>query len=167
MALTTVYCRQLPSNLRFRQMWVLSILSNLWIGFLTSCNPMSQVICLVKSKTIKNGIYFESVFEECEGSIKWAFVVWLKCIFLSFYYHPIYIHRSATQSCSQPLNVKINYIQGQPTCLSKLQQIRTLLLEKDTPSANYVQEVLGHGVLAGIYFTSIMTSGSSSCFCCL
>ena len=81
------------------------------------------------------------MFEVC-GGVK--FVLSIFIILLASNMFP-----SSTQVCSQPLKVKINYIQGQPTCLSKLQQVRTLLLENEPPSANYVQEVLGHGVLAG------------------
>ena len=45
--------------------------------------------------------------------------------------------------------IEMTYIQGQPTCLSKLQQIKALLLEDEVPSADTVQQVLGHGIIAG------------------
>ena len=46
--------------------------------------------------------------------------------------------------------VEVDYINGQVTCLSRLRQIRELLLLEQEPSPYRVQELLGHGVLAGM-----------------
>lgn len=52
-------------------------------------------------------------------------------------------------SASSATEVKIDYIKGQPTCLSRLRQIRELLLLEEPPAPFLVQQTLGHGVLAG------------------
>lgn len=50
---------------------------------------------------------------------------------------------------SSVAEVKLDYIKGQPTCLSRLRQIRELLLLEEPPSPFLVQQTLGHGVMAG------------------
>ena len=41
-------------------------------------------------------------------------------------------------------------VNGQPSYTSRLQQIRALLTQENVPSADEVQALLGHGVLAGL-----------------
>lgn len=60
------------------------------------------------------------------------------------------MYRSDNTLLLKASKVRINYFKGQPTCSSRLHQIQELLLEKEPPSAYSVQELLGHGVLAGI-----------------
>ena len=50
---------------------------------------------------------------------------------------------------SSAVEVKLDYIKGQPTCLSRLRQIRELLLLEEPPGPFLVQQTLGHGVMAG------------------
>lgn len=54
-------------------------------------------------------------------------------------------------SSPDPKSIKVKLLKGQPRYTSILEQIRALLLQKDTPTANEVQRLLGHGVLAGTY----------------
>ncbi len=51
---------------------------------------------------------------------------------------------------------ELTYIQGQPTCTSKLQQIKALLLEDEEPSADVAQQILGHGIIAGNHNLTII-----------
>lgn len=60
--------------------------------------------------------------------------------------------------------VQMTYIQGQPTCLSKLQQIKELLLEDEPPSADTVQQIIGHGIMAGNLVTFVL---KKNCYFCL
>jgi len=46
-------------------------------------------------------------------------------------------------------NIKIQMIEGQISYTTRLKQIRTLLTQENPPSADEVQSLLGHGVLAG------------------
>ena len=48
-------------------------------------------------------------------------------------------------------NIKIQMIEGQISYTTRLQQIRTLLAQENPPSADEVQSLLGHGVLAGLF----------------
>lgn len=50
---------------------------------------------------------------------------------------------------SSATEVKLEYMKGQPTCLSRLRQIREFLLWEEPPAPFLVQQTLGHGVLAG------------------
>ena len=48
-------------------------------------------------------------------------------------------------------NIKIQMIEGQISYTTRLKQIRTLLTQENPPSADEVQSLLGHGVLAGLF----------------
>lgn len=54
-------------------------------------------------------------------------------------------------------------MKGQVTCLSRLCQIKELLQREDSPTAFQVQDLLGHGVLAGSY-VNVHTTHSISFF---
>lgn len=51
-------------------------------------------------------------------------------------------------------NIKIQMIEGQITYTTRLKQIRTLLTQENPPSADEVQSLLGHGVLAGCFIVN-------------
>ena len=62
-------------------------------------------------------------------------------------------HRSTSQT--PPIQqaaseIKVQMVNGQPSYTSWLQQIRALLTQENVPSADEVQALLGHGVLAGL-----------------
>ena len=50
---------------------------------------------------------------------------------------------------SDPSKIKIKFLKGQPKYMSRLQQIEALLLLGDSVSIDEVEQLLGHGVLAG------------------
>ena len=50
---------------------------------------------------------------------------------------------------SDPSKIKIEFLKGQPKYKSRLQQIEALLLLGDSVSIDEVEQLLGHGVLAG------------------
>ena len=61
-------------------------------------------------------------------------------------------------------NIKIQMIEGQISYTTRLQQIHTLLAQENPPSADEVQSLLGHGVLAGLFHQwSILLSCCYSC----
>lgn len=68
------------------------------------------------------------------------------------------IHTTAMSSPTyraSTTGVEIDYMLGQPTCLSQLRQIREFLLCEEPPAPFLVQQALGHGVMAGKHgFTS-------------
>lgn len=46
--------------------------------------------------------------------------------------------------------VRVLKLCGQPSCTSRLKQLRAFLTQDKPPSAYEVQKLLGHGVLAGV-----------------
>lgn len=62
-------------------------------------------------------------------------------------------HRSTSQTTpiqQAASEIKVQMVNGQPSYTSRLQQIRALLTQENVPSADEVQALLGHGVLAGL-----------------
>ena len=62
------------------------------------------------------------------------------------------LHRDVSEPTAKATsNIKIQMIEGQISYTTRLQQIRTLLAQENPPSADEVQSLLGHGVLAGLF----------------
>ena len=59
---------------------------------------------------------------------------------------------SSTTLPSQPINpgsIKLKLLKGQPRYTSCLERIRALLFQQPPPTVDKVEQLLGHGVLAG------------------
>lgn len=57
--------------------------------------------------------------------------------------------QASVPQISDPSKIKIEFLKGQPKYMSRLQQIEALLLLGDSVSIDEVEQLLGHGVLAG------------------
>lgn len=84
---------------------------------------------------------------KCKPQVSSFFTVVYKAVIFI-----LHIYRDVSEPTAKATsNIKIQMIEGQISYTTRLQQIRTLLAQENPPSADEVQSLLGHGVLAGLF----------------